>query len=731
MVGEGDEQVLHLRVSQATILGVTARLEQDAAGLVNIGFWTSIEDAVLFTVTAPRAGRYDVALCYACPAEEAGSQVVLESEEGAALTIAVQATGGFDRYVRHQAPRPLRLPAGESRLRLRPLTLARRALMNLRWLELWPHRPLLPSMEEPAIAVARGAALALQRGREGEPVALLARVVALGPSVVSAEGGEAARALRLLDDAETEVLGAEVSGAALVDRAVAALRGAQRVVVAGQVVRAGRRPRLRVAGLRVATSASEGLAASAAERAEADARLDEWTGGGALEDELLRAALAVLGLGDEAEESVALRARDEQGAPVTRLAQAARLLLLQALGAADALAAEPALAGSPRSHVVLLGAVPSLLPALAGALSLSEAALAPRASVLRGRVQLDDEAGYTATPGGLARLDAGTWVLPLDQAPWRGPAVRECLQEVLEGVIHTPASGALLAPLPVRVRCAVLLHGAPSALLALSGGARAVAAQRAAALALAFTCTLHLDRGSRSGSAVVDQDPDALSAPQRAPLVVDAAAQRGLRLVLARLCDRAAQVDLSEVADELSHLSGALTQVSALLLGDLLAPRGAGGLASSGEAVAARSWPVAARLTAAAARLRGAVRAEPEDVEEAWRVLAFQVEHLRWLRREHLGAAGDEDEEQEALLAPFLERLQRYAAAPSESEAVISEASASPQLLRDSAADEAGVSEAEDAAAPPEEREAERAATEEPLAGEAGDDDPDWTEERG
>ena len=110
MVGEGDEQVLHLRVSQATILGVTARLEQDAAGLVNIGFWTSIEDAVLFTVTAPRAGRYDVALCYACPAEEAGSQVVLESEEGAALTIAVQATGGFDRYVRHQAPRPLRLP---------------------------------------------------------------------------------------------------------------------------------------------------------------------------------------------------------------------------------------------------------------------------------------------------------------------------------------------------------------------------------------------------------------------------------------------------------------------------------------------------------------------------------------------------------------------------------------------------------------------------------------------
>lgn len=483
MVGEGDEQVLHLRVSQATILGATARLEQDAAGLVNIGFWTSIEDAVLFTVTAPRAGRYDVALCYACPAEEAGSQVVLESEEGAALTIAVQATGGFDRYVRHLAPRPLRLPAGESRLRLRPLTLARRALMNLRWLELWPHRPLLPSMEEPSIAVA-------------------------------------------------------------------ALRGAQRVVVAGQVVRAGRRPRLRVAGLRVATSASEGLAASAAERAEADARLDEWTGGGALEDELLRAALAVLGLGDEAEESVALRARDEQGAPVTRLAQAARLLLLQALGAADALAADPALAGSPRSHVVLLGAVPSLLPALAGALSLSEAALAPRASVLRGRVQLDDEAGYTATPGGLARLDAGTWVLPLDQAPWRGPAVRECLQEVLEGVVHTPASGALLAPLPVRVRCAVLLHGAPSALLALSGGARAVAAQRAAALALAFTCTLHLDRGSRSGSAVVDQDPDALSAPQRAPLVVDAAAQRGLRLVLARLCDRAAQVDLSEVADE-------------------------------------------------------------------------------------------------------------------------------------------------------------------------------------
>jgi putative membrane-bound dehydrogenase-like protein len=124
---------LRLSARRAAIYGKEIAFEQPFR---NVGFWHGEHDHVVWQVRLKKPGRYDVYLDYACHPDSAGNAYLLDSDPP--LKGKVASTGGWDRY-RRQKIGTIALPAGESALTFRPDgKLTRRALFDLRGLELVP-----------------------------------------------------------------------------------------------------------------------------------------------------------------------------------------------------------------------------------------------------------------------------------------------------------------------------------------------------------------------------------------------------------------------------------------------------------------------------------------------------------------------------------------------------------------------------------------------------------------
>jgi putative heme-binding domain-containing protein len=84
----------HLTAANGEIYGPTVVLEKQYG---NLGFWSSTDDRVVWTVEVAKPGRYAVWLDWACPADTAGKMFLLQAGIHQ-LTAKVEATGSWDTY---------------------------------------------------------------------------------------------------------------------------------------------------------------------------------------------------------------------------------------------------------------------------------------------------------------------------------------------------------------------------------------------------------------------------------------------------------------------------------------------------------------------------------------------------------------------------------------------------------------------------------------------------------
>ena len=106
---------LVLSPRDAEIYGPTIILEEQHQ---NLGWWSSADDIVVWTINVPQQGRYSVEWTWACDAQAAGNRVVVEAL-GKSITSRVAKTAGWDDYQTSQLG-ILELPAGEVRLTMKP-----------------------------------------------------------------------------------------------------------------------------------------------------------------------------------------------------------------------------------------------------------------------------------------------------------------------------------------------------------------------------------------------------------------------------------------------------------------------------------------------------------------------------------------------------------------------------------------------------------------------------------
>ena len=107
--------VLTLMPRDAEIYGPTIVMEEAHE---NLGWWSSADDLVVWTINVPTQGRYSVEWTWACDAQAAGNRVVVEALSKS-ITSRVTQTAGWDDYQTSKLGE-LDLPAGEVRLTMKP-----------------------------------------------------------------------------------------------------------------------------------------------------------------------------------------------------------------------------------------------------------------------------------------------------------------------------------------------------------------------------------------------------------------------------------------------------------------------------------------------------------------------------------------------------------------------------------------------------------------------------------
>ncbi len=100
---------------EAEIYGPTIVIEEQHK---NLGWWSSSDDIVVWTINIPKAAKYTVAWTWACDAQAAGNRVTVEAL-GRSFTRKVGKTTGWDDYQTIDLGE-LELPAGEVRLTVKP-----------------------------------------------------------------------------------------------------------------------------------------------------------------------------------------------------------------------------------------------------------------------------------------------------------------------------------------------------------------------------------------------------------------------------------------------------------------------------------------------------------------------------------------------------------------------------------------------------------------------------------
>jgi putative heme-binding domain-containing protein len=127
VVSANDRGGFVLTPYDAEIYGPTIVIEE---GHKNLGWWSSADDIVVWTIDVATPGTYELDLSYACEPSAAGNRIVVEAA-GKTLTSKIQKTDSWDDY-RSQPIGEIDLPAGQVRLTLKPASRPLPALADVK-----------------------------------------------------------------------------------------------------------------------------------------------------------------------------------------------------------------------------------------------------------------------------------------------------------------------------------------------------------------------------------------------------------------------------------------------------------------------------------------------------------------------------------------------------------------------------------------------------------------------
>jgi hypothetical protein len=106
----------------------------------NLGYWASANDRAAWTFEVSEPGKYAVWLDWACANDTAGNLLEINLG-GQQIHYPVSGTGTWDDYAMKKIGDVV-LTSGASRLEVRPAAAPRNAVLDLRRIELRPHRPV-------------------------------------------------------------------------------------------------------------------------------------------------------------------------------------------------------------------------------------------------------------------------------------------------------------------------------------------------------------------------------------------------------------------------------------------------------------------------------------------------------------------------------------------------------------------------------------------------------------
>jgi putative membrane-bound dehydrogenase-like protein len=135
VVAPVDDGTFVLQPTNAEIYGPTIVVEEKYR---NLGWWSSADDIVIWTINVPKPGTYTVRWNYACDPTAAGNRVVVDAA-GKSLSHRVDKTGSWDDY-QDQSIGELELPAGEVRITMKPASRPLPALADVKTVMLSPKK---------------------------------------------------------------------------------------------------------------------------------------------------------------------------------------------------------------------------------------------------------------------------------------------------------------------------------------------------------------------------------------------------------------------------------------------------------------------------------------------------------------------------------------------------------------------------------------------------------------
>ena len=122
-----------LNPDSAEVYGPTIVIEDKHK---NLGWWSSADDIVVWTVNVARPGKYAVSWTYACEPNAAGNRLVVDAA-GKSLVHRVEKTENWETYVNQQIGE-IELPAGQVRVTLKPASRPLPALADVKSVALTP-----------------------------------------------------------------------------------------------------------------------------------------------------------------------------------------------------------------------------------------------------------------------------------------------------------------------------------------------------------------------------------------------------------------------------------------------------------------------------------------------------------------------------------------------------------------------------------------------------------------
>ncbi len=135
-VTANSDGVFVLTPATCEIYGPTIVLEEKYG---NLGWWSSADDTVIWTLDVPVSGRYRVETDYACDPQAAGHRLVISSRAGT-LTHKVTATDDWWDDYRQVPIGEIDLQAGVQTVMLKPASRPLPALLDLKSVQLVPIR---------------------------------------------------------------------------------------------------------------------------------------------------------------------------------------------------------------------------------------------------------------------------------------------------------------------------------------------------------------------------------------------------------------------------------------------------------------------------------------------------------------------------------------------------------------------------------------------------------------